>query len=355
MTSSSPNIAFDANGDGTYGDNSKTLINGALTITARDNTAATGVSITAIGGGASGTSPSYTIGAGPLDHYDVVSASYSQTAGISFTVTVTAHDQFHNLINDSTTSVTMTSSSTTMLFDANGNGTFGEPGDKVKLLSAGTFTITVGDTAAATGVTMTAIGGGESGTSLSYNISPGALDHIGISPTTSTITAGDSLTYTAQSFDAFNNPIADVTGSAVFSIDTGAGGSWATNVYTSAKAGTWTVTGTCLGLTDTASLTVNPGALDHIGISPAASTITAGDSQTFTAQSYDRFGNFIADVPETMMLWFIESSAGGSWAANVYTSEKAGVWTVTGGYSGPACATMQKAKANLAPVTLHSV
>ena len=55
--------------------------------------------------------------------------SYTQTAGVSFTVTVTAYDSLGNVVTtDSSTSVTMTSSSGTLLFDGNGNGIFGEAG-----------------------------------------------------------------------------------------------------------------------------------------------------------------------------------------------------------------------------------
>ncbi len=165
-------------------------------------------------------------------------------------------------------------------------------------------------------------------------VNAGALDHIVISPDSTTIVAGNTQVYTAQSFDQFNNPIADVTASTVFSIDAGAGGSWAANVYTSQTAGTWTVTGTYLTTySDTASLTVNPGALHHIVISPDTATITAGNSQTYTAQSFDQFNNLIADISSSTV-FSITSGAGGGWNGNIYTSAIAGTWTVTGTYIG---------------------
>jgi peptide/nickel transport system substrate-binding protein len=48
----------------------------------------------------------------------------------------------------------------------------------------------------------------------------------------------------------------DVTNSASFSVDAGAGGSWVGVTYVSETDGTWTVTGTYSGESDTASLTV---------------------------------------------------------------------------------------------------
>jgi uncharacterized repeat protein (TIGR01451 family) len=61
------------------------------------------------------------------------------------------------------------------------------------------------------------------------------LDYIVISPATSTISAGDDQTYTAEAFDSNNNSLGDVTSSTDFSIEPGAGGSWAANVYTSER------------------------------------------------------------------------------------------------------------------------
>ena len=46
----------------------------------------------------------------------------------------------------------------------------------------------------------------------------------------------------------------------------------------------------------TASLTVTAGSLDHITISPASATIAAGESQAYTAQGVDQYGNSLGDV-----------------------------------------------------------
>ena len=50
--------------------------------------------------------------------------------------------------------LTLSSSSTTMLFDGNGNGVFGEAGDNIKLLVNGTLTIQARDNTPGTGVTI---------------------------------------------------------------------------------------------------------------------------------------------------------------------------------------------------------
>jgi len=168
----------------------------------------------------------------------------------------------------------------------------------------------------------------------SLTVNAGAVDHIVISPNSVTIQAGNSQTYTAQSFDQFNNPIADVTGSTTFSIvEAGHGGSWAANVYTSAVAGTWTVTGTYLATyTDTASLTVTASTYIGMVISTDNNNVTAGGSTTYTALAYDNLSNYVDITASTV--FSIDVGAGGSWSANVYTSAKAGSWTVTGVYNG---------------------
>jgi hypothetical protein len=250
-----------------------------------------------------------TVNAGPLHHIVISPDSATIVAGNSQAYTAQSFDQFDNTLGDVT-------GSTTFSITLGAGGSWAA--NVYTSASAGTWTVT----GSYSGFTDTA----------SLTVSPGPLHHIVISPDTATITAGNSQAYSAQCMDQFDNLIADVTGSTAFSIDAGAGGSWAANVYTSASTGTWTVTGTYLGLTDTASLTVSAGSLHHIVISPDTSTVNAGGTQTYTAEAFDQSNNTLGDVTSSTT-FSITPGAGGSWAANVYTSEKAGAWIVTGTYS----------------------
>ncbi len=85
------------------------------------------------------------------------------------------------------------------------------------------------------------------------------IDHIEISPQESNLTAGSSQEYTATAYDVENSEY-EITGDTVWSIESGAGGSWNDNVYTSENVGEWTVTGTYTyegeDFTDEATLTV---------------------------------------------------------------------------------------------------
>ncbi len=169
----------------------------------------------------------------------------------------------------------------------------------------------------------------------------GDVHSIVISPEEETITAGDYVDYTAYAYDVFGNEKGEVL--PTYSIEEDAGGSWSNRRYHSEFAGTWTVMGTYDGVLDTATLIVDPGDVIRIEISPQQSTITAGDTQEYTAVAYDGYDNEIEDVTADTH-WSIDSNAGGYWDNNVYHSENAGYWAVTGTYgeiSGTAYLTVE--------------
>jgi hypothetical protein len=251
----------------------------------------------------------------------------SATSGVPYTVTVTAQDAYLNVTPDYTGTVAFSSSDSgagvvlpaPYLFGPSDSGTHTYT-DGVTLVTAGSQTLTASD--------------GILSDVTTWDVSAsGTADHIVISPDPAAATAGDNVTYTAEAFDQFNNSLGDITPSTVFSIDLSAGGSWSANVYTSQYVGSWTVTGDYTGITDNASLTVNASSVDHIVVSPPAATISAGSSQAYTAEAFDQFNNSLGDVT-VGTIFSIDPPAGGSWADNVYTSQYAGTWTVTGDYNG---------------------
>jgi uncharacterized repeat protein (TIGR02543 family) len=142
--------------------------------------------------------------------------------------------------------------------------------------------------------TITATAGSITGTSNPITVgNPDAIKLI-IAPKTSTITAGTAQTYTVTASDEYGNTW-DVTYSTAFIIQPGAEGSWNNNIYTSAKAGTWTVTASYQAISDTASLTVthsdDSADLDYITIAPKSSIINVGETQFYSANAFDIFGN----------------------------------------------------------------
>jgi hypothetical protein len=89
----------------------------------------------------------------------------------------------------------------------------------------------------------------------STGLQPSTSPSLAISPKEATITLGETISYTAVATDTHGTSF-DVTAQTIFTIETGAGGHWVGNTYTSEFAGEWTVTGTYQGLTDTTTLTV---------------------------------------------------------------------------------------------------
>ena len=254
----------------------------AVTFAGSQTVTATG-SIGAITG-----SQSVTISPAAIDHF-VVSAPASATAGSPITVIVTAKDAYGNTKTNYTGTIHFTSSDGAAVLPANYTFLVGDAGahtftSEVTLKTAGVQTVSVNDT-----VTTAAIG-----TSSDITVNPAALASITVSPSSASIAAGDSQPYTAEGFDSHGNSLGDVTSGTTFSID--GAGTCGTASCGSNVAGSYTVTGTDGAFSDTASLTVTPGGLAAITVSPSSASIAAGDSQPYTAEGFDSHGNSLGDV-----------------------------------------------------------
>ncbi|MGD1994483.1 MAG: hypothetical protein PVI59_14915, partial [Anaerolineae bacterium] len=152
-----------------------------------------------------------------------------------------------------------------------------------------------------------------------------------LTPQTGITDAGESIAYTLTAYDVYGNSW-DVTAEGTYAISAAAGGIWTDNVYTAEMAGTWTVTGTVDSVSDTATLTVEPGRYTRLVVEPETATIAAGESQTYTAEAFDRFNNSRGDVTAGTSFAIVEPGHGGSWIDNVYVSGNYGAWTVRGTY-----------------------
>jgi|GEM_PF-1461995 len=268
-----------------------------------------------------------TVSPAPTTRLELSPDGGAATSGVAFTVTVTAQDLYLNVTPGYVGTVTFSSSDNASgvvlplpyLFSAADNGTHVYTSG-VTLITAGSRTLSVGD--------------GILSDTTTWNVGAAATtDHIVVSPVAATVIAGDNVTYSVEAFDMYNNSLGDVTAATILTIDGGAGGSWSSSIYTSQYAGLWTVSGDYIGVPGTASLTVLAGPASSITITPDISSVAAGGSVTYTAQAFDQYNNSAGDVTASTT-FSIEAPAGGSWAGNVYTSQYAGQWTVTGGYSG---------------------
>jgi hypothetical protein len=246
-------------------------------------------------------SASLSVTAGPLDHLALSPASASIASGGTQSYTAEGRDQYENSLGDVT-------GSTTFSIAPNGSCT----GATCTASVAGAHTVT-------------GTSGGKTGTATLQVTANNQLDHIVITPSAGTITAGGSQSYTAEGFDSANNSLGDVTSNTTFTILPN--GACTGNSCTATVAGAHTVTGNDGGKTSTASLTVNPGPYDHLGLLPASASIASGGSQTYTAQSRDQYDNVIADVTSTTTF---SIAPNGSCTGATCTASISGAHTVTG-------------------------
>ena len=188
-------------------------------------------------------------------------------------------------------------------------------------------------------------------------VSAAGLDHLVLSPASSTITAGGSQTYTAAGFDQYNNPTGNVTGSTTFTI-TGTGNSCTGATCTADNAaGPWTVTGTDAGKTGVATLTVNAASAASFGLTnPGAQTAGVAYNQTITA--LDAFGNVATSYSGTQTIAFSGAASSPNATAPSYpasVSFAGGVGTASITLSDAASTTLTATQGSLTGNTTFTV
>jgi len=82
-----------------------------------------------------------------------------------------------------------------------------------------------------------------------------------------------------------------------------------------------------------AAVLAQDGGVYNIVIAPDTASMIAGEGLTYSATAYDQGNNSLGNVTGNTT-FSITAGAGGSWSGNVYTSQYAGNWTVTGTYEG---------------------
>jgi hypothetical protein len=202
----------------------------------------------------------------------------------------------------------MTSYAGSATLTETGSGASGTVSPSSVTFTNGVYTGNVYVTKAGSGVTITATSGTATGVSGAFTVNMGAVVKVTVSPATDSVTAGSQVTYTATGTDTYGNT-GSITNSVTWSISSGAGGSWSTNVYTSNTAGTWTVTANAGGgVTGTASLTVTAGALAQFVFSHIGTQIS-GTAFPVTITAEDQYGNTVTSYSGTQTLHVSSGSA----------------------------------------------
>ncbi|MGD0645192.1 MAG: hypothetical protein ABSA75_09830 [Candidatus Bathyarchaeia archaeon] len=214
-------------------------------------------------------------------------------------VTVTAKDADGNTATSYTGTVKITSSDSKAVLPANAGLTSGVGSFTVTLETVGSQSITATDT-----VTSSITG---SQTGITVNIASGIYFVVSGFPSATVAGIAHNVTVTAK--DVYGNVATGYAGTvAITSSDrvavlpanaglTSGVGSFTVTLKTAGSqsiTATDTVNSSITGLQN--GITVVAASLDHIVISPALPSIVAGDSQAFTVEAFDQYGNSLGDV-----------------------------------------------------------
>ena len=142
---------------------------------------------------------------------------------------------------------------------------------------------------------------------LSGNGVNAVLDHITVTPSQATVSAGVGQSFQVEGFDSAGVDLGDLTAAASLSFPDSSG-TCTGATCTDTVAGTHTITVVVGGKSTTATLIVLPGPANHITISPASATITAGGSQSYTDRAFDAYGNDLGDVTQQSVFTLITPS-----------------------------------------------
>jgi ELWxxDGT repeat protein len=222
------------------------------------------------------------------------------TAGASFSVTVTALDQFGNVATGYTGAVQFTSSDPAAVLPARYTFTAADQGVHtftVALKTAGLRAVTVTDT-----LTVSITGQN------SLKVWPAAASQFSVTVSTSTPTAGSAVTVSVLALDPYGNTATAYTGTVHFTSPDVQAVLPADYTFTTADAGyhvftqllTFKTAGAqAVGATDTlnggitgsASVTVQPGAATHFRVTPSTKSPKVGVAFTVTVTALDAYGN----------------------------------------------------------------
>src|SRR5450756_3214938 len=137
---------------------------------------------------------------GNLSQFVFNTISSPQTAGSAFSITITAKASNGNTITSYTGTNTLTASSGTI-----------SPTSTTAFV-AGVWTGQVTLSQAGTGISISTSGGGKSGTSNSFTVNPGALDHFVFNTISSPQTAGSAFSITVTAKDVYGNNVTGYIG-----------------------------------------------------------------------------------------------------------------------------------------------
>ena len=190
--------------------------------------------------------------------------------------------------------------------------------------------------------TITAVSGGQSGTStITVTTTSVSVASVTVSPATPSVTVGQTVQLSATMKDANSNTLTGRTATWVSS-NTNVATVTGSGLVTGVTAGTATITATSEGKNGTATVTVSNVPVASVTVSPAASTVTVGQTLQLSATMKDASNNTLTGRTAT---WVTSSPAVATVSASgLVTAVAAGTATITAtseGKSGTAAITVQ--------------
>ena len=250
----------------------------------------------------------------------------SLTAGSTTSVTVTAEDQFGNVVTGFSDSVTLSDSlggaSFSTISFASGKATV-----TATLDTAGTQTITASDPTATI-----------SGTTGPITVTPAAASHLVVTPTAgTTVVAGGTFVFSVTAEDAYGN--VETSDSALLRFNSsysvinpvvpngslaGGTGSFDATLTTASKVASILINDSPDQLVATLSaITVTPAAASQLLVSASPSSLTAGSTTSVSVTAEDQYTNVVTGFSDSVTL----SDSLGARASRPYHSLVARPWS----------------------------
>ena len=252
------------------------------------------------------SSDTFTIVANDLDHFSITETDDSvlgdQTAGSAFNIKITALDAYNNVATSFGGTATLADLTSSISPETTGTFSAG-------VLASHSVTIPK----SLTNNVITVTGNSRSGSSGSFDVKSGALDHFSISPVTGQQTAGTNFTIEIVAQDVNNNTVTDFTGTVDLSTSVGTITPVTTNTFTAGVLTNASVsltaarnnadiiaTDTNTGKTGTSNaFVVIPGALHHFNVLPIATSQVSGVPFDVTLTAQDINNNTVASYAGT--------------------------------------------------------
>lgn len=158
---------------------------------------------------------------------------------------------------------------------------------------------------------------GDLNVSVPITVTPGKLSQIKLTPSAATLQAGSSQKWQAEGFDAYNNAVEIAP---TWRVSEPIGNMTEEGLFTAHHAKTGQVIATAEGVSGSAEVTVEPGTLKMLSVTPEQVSLTAGETAQMIVVGYDAYGNPTPIQP----VWHVPDGMGTVSADNVLTAQKAG-------------------------------